>query len=486
MGKKKDKKKNGKKGAEKLKGKLKAVAVNDEVIVVGEPSPEAILGAADRVLADKNASPGAIEKAKKARKKALAAMKDKKPPTPTVFELPPLTGKETDEELRARVKAKKAARDKKSQVAEVVETEDGTVIAVGSKKPKKVKLDDPASAEGPETDPFIAPAAEVELNGNGQYKIWDLDKGDFRGFTRATTYIDCLEERSLLEKWKNRTVLAGVAVRENTPSETSIVSRAYHVVEHYAAELARIDKKDRKGKLKIGERADLEAAAKKEHDADLNSLADEAFVAGDGEVKANAGTDLHALVELYDRAILAGSKDPEKALPEDITPSDLADVRAYAAEMKRQGIEVVAAEGTVVLDDLHVAGRYDRLVRFLPEGATRRVLAIGDVKTGRIDYAMGKIGMQVLTYARGKGYDPAAPQERVDLKASRNVGLLIHLPQGAATCTIYELDLKLAAKGLALAGEVRVWRNEGKKVFDPKRPLTPPTERNVAPKEAEA
>ena len=365
------------------------------------------------------------------------------------------------------------------QVAEMIETETGREFAVGV--PADVEHETvTASVKGDEfATPTEAPPV-IEFDGLGRYKIFNPETGKSKGYTRTTTYIDCLEDKSSLDKWKLRVLLEGVALNETTVASVGSAemteSYPYMVLvrdEMHKRDvaLARARKADRKGKLEVGELATRKAEAVKEFNRAMDTIAHDALELGGVHEKANKGTDLHALCELADEQGL----DAVAALLEtgDATPADLADVTAYVELVARLGIKMVESEQMVVNDTLGVAGRLDRLALFKFPGAQRAVRVIADIKTGRVDYSAGKIGMQLLVYATAKGYDLEKPAERRDLKASKTRALLIHLPQGTGTAFAYEVDLTLASKGLKLAGEVRAWRNAGKRVYDLKAPLAP-------------
>lgn len=304
----------------------------------------------------------------------------------------------------------------------------------------------------------IAPvAAEVERDRWGRpYVI--TPAGERKGYRRVTTYIDVLEDKTALERYSKRTVLTGVALDYDQPSSAehpSIVRRALDTVTKADAALAELAGNE----LASVNREAIEKARK---DA-LDALTDEAYEVAGGHAKAQKGTDLHALTELVDQGL---------PLPEGITDADRADLAAYAATIKALGITFTDRERFVVNDELETGGTLDRAGLYKSERAgwqrARRVVM--DIKTGRLDYSAGKIGMQLATYARSDAYD-LATGERTPLKLDKKLGLLIHLPAGQATCQVYEVDLELAYRGLLLAREVYAWRRDGKAVYDLKAPL---------------
>lgn len=386
-----------------------------------------------------------------------------------------------------------------AQVAEPVETEDGTVYQVGSAEEAERVLDalddavaslDADEADGmgvsPETAdkvhdfamPSDVPLVDFETNGNGQYKIKRPSDGKIVGYTRATTYINNLEDQSALTKWKMRMLLEGVAIND-TPDERGtysgdpVVSTMRDLIHRRDLAIAKARKQDRKGKLDHGELATYVNGAWADFKRAVNELAEELLETGGVHEKANKGTDIHALCEVYDREGIDAVGD---MLTEGkITPADLADVEAYAAAIKRAGIVIDRdnIEQVVVNHDLKVAGRLDRtgLVKF--PGAQRAVRCVIDIKTGRIDLGAGKIAQQLELYAGAEGYDLNTHETR-DLKLSRTKAVVVHLPAGTGECFVHPVDLTLGRRGNKLSGEVRAWRNEGKKAIEHKVDLAAP------------
>lgn len=311
---------------------------------------------------------------------------------------------------------------------------------------------------------------QIERDRYGRPKLLNIETGEVQAYTRMTTFIDNLEDKTTLEKWKLRTLLEGVVLSDLDERLPDFVFAAGNAIRHRDDELARIDKKDRKGKLKPGQRGELEDAVAKEYKSTLDSIAHEALEAGGVHEKAQKGTDLHALAQGYDESGLSFDAWAE-TVDDTVTPADIADIRAYADAMAKAGIKVIECEAFVVNDQLGAAGTFDRSVYYKAEGAQRAARVVADIKTGNVEYGIGKIAQQIKGYADGKGYDPARPTEREDKKLSKTLGLLIHLPQGKAECHIYEVDLTLGARGNKLSGEVRTWRNESKKAYNLKAPI---------------
>lgn len=395
---------------------------------------------------------------------------------------------ETDDEIKARVAAKRKARLREGQraaetdgqigrvrkniaaaeaeavdkaveavkaigqVVDAVETESGRIFEAGSPE-----------AVGSFAQPSEAPRSDFEVNGRGQYKVKHPETGKLVGYTRVTTYINCLEDTSALTAWKQRILLEGVAAADGGEASDTVTDRVRALVHNRDVKIAKARKADRKGKLEPGTLGPIVNAAWAEFKKALDALADEAFEIGGGREKATKGTDIHALCDLHDREGITAVGDLLTA--GEITPADMADVEAYADAMRRLGAKVIEAERVVVNDELRVAGRLDRVVMVKLPGETRARRRVLDIKTGRVDYGQGKIAQQIETYSGAKGYD-LDTHEREDLKLDRTKGILLHLPAGEGRATVHVVDLVLGRRGNKLAAEVRTWRNEGKRAID--------------------
>lgn len=329
--------------------------------------------------------------------------------------------------------------------------------------------------------PSEAPKVDFETNGLGQYKIKRPSDGRMVGYTRVTTYIDALEDKSALTKWKMRILLEGVAAAEE-PDESGqqreVTGRVRDLVHNRDVAIAKARKADRKGKLEPGQLAAITDGAWSTFKKALDTLADEVFEIGGGRAAAQKGTDIHALCDLHDSEGIDAVQDLLDA--GEISPSDFADVEAYARAIKALGLKVLASEQVIVNDELGVAGRLDR-VYFgkLPEirdPKTKEIIRaadsrarryIGDVKTGNIEYGAGKIAQQLRMYADGEAYD-LNTHERTKHGANRSAGLVIHLPAGSGKATVHLVNLDTGAQGNKLAGEVRAFRNTGRKAITSK------------------
>lgn len=432
---------------------------------------------------------------------------------------------ESDEEIKARVQAKRAARaagDVKSarmpdalegeseaeyqmrklhekkgtsadskveaalagaveavrQAVEVVETETGREFAVGES----------VAADAPEE--FAKPSEatpELEEGRNG-YKIIQLDadgKPDprkVRQLTRVTTFVGNIDDETMLRQWEKRLLAEGLSAHAD-----EYAPRVNDIVHNREVAIAKARKADRKGKLGIGELAELEAAANKAAKDALNTLVEEALEAAGRNDKADAGTNLHSLAELSD----AEGIDAVRAKYEagEISATDLASIEAYAARMARLGAKVIESEAVIVNDAMGYAGRLDRIIMArLPELTIKTAAGeyvrpadkrsrryVSDIKSGRIDYGAGKIARQLAAYALGDLYN-LETGERSRHRAATDVALVFHLPQGTGVCTVHAVDIKTGAILLKLSAEVRRARNTGKKTIDVSVDIADPAE----------
>jgi hypothetical protein len=493
----------------KLKGKKLADANAEKLLDVTKRSAKAkVTAAADKALATPS-SPGAREAAQTAAEAAAEASPD-----------------ETDEQIKARVLAKRAARAAAAQtqaaipgpvteksaahkaldalagdvpvepqvealakakiavgaakaaIADVVEveTERGRVFEAGA------ALDAAVAPIGERLDAAVADLAnpsespvrwEDDTNGLGQYKVARPADGKVVGYTRATTYINCLEDRSRLEAWKLRILLEGVAINDYPDEEgrmpDPVVAEVRDLIHRRDVAIAKARKADRKGKLVPGQLGTVIDGAWSEFKKALDAIAARLLDLGGAHEKAQKGTDLHALMELADREGITAVGD---LLTEGkITPADLVDVEAYLAAIEKIGAKILPEhiEQVVVNDELKVGGRLDRVAMVRLPGEQRARRRVVDIKTGQVK--PGILAQQLEMYSSSQGYDPDT-HERTDLKLDRTKALVVHVPAGTGEAHVYVVDLTIGRKGNRLAGEVRAFRNEGKRAVDLKADIT--------------
>lgn len=289
-------------------------------------------------------------------------------------------------------------------------------------------------------DPFDAPSKVVRRSKDGRPYVHDLEAGKEKLYTRVTTFIDCLEDKTALGKWYERMVLLGVR------DEVGIGRRLM------ATEPVPVLSDDPSAE-EVLERNGLLDEEKKL----LSGIAEDAKEAAGYKDAADLGTRLHELTEYADGPGIGH-------LPRN-TPAVLErDVSAYLEALERYGLEPIDSEVFVVNDQLKAAGTFDRIYRWTrPDGSTLRV--IGDLKTGRVDYGQGKLAQQLALYAHSRRYDPDRPTAREPLYVSEEVGLIVHLPVGRAECRVYAAPLELGWRGCLLADEVREWRRATKRIL---------------------
>lgn len=276
-----------------------------------------------------------------------------------------------------------------------------------------------------ELDPPTTADLIPRHKGNGNPKIFPESeygkpnpKGKF--YTRTTTFIDALDDKSSLTDWKLRLLLEGVT------RQPSILEEYRNLVDPFDTDKPKV-----------------------------NKLAEKAITAAGGGAKAEIGDILHKITERNDLGQSLGA----------IPPDFVKDIEAYVAAT--EGIEMLSVEEFCVQDDLEFAGTFDRALRVRGElasalGKADGSVLIGDVKTGRIDLARGKFGMQFAGYAHMKRYDPVtykrSPLVFDGEQVAQDVALLIHLPAGGGSCTLYPVDIERGWRDLLLAAEVREYR----------------------------
>lgn len=286
------------------------------------------------------------------------------------------------------------------------------------------------------SDPFTKPehvATPVRRSKDGRPYVYDLDKGKEVCWARVTSFIDCLEDRTMLARWGERMTLLGV--RDDVGVGGALM--ALPPVPPLSVRPTHDELVERNGLLDDEKKA-------------LNSIITQAKEAAGYKDAANLGTLLHELTEVVDGG---------GTLPADTQEVLADDVAAYQAALERYSLVPVEAETFVVNDEVKAAGTFDRVYLWTkPDGTTVRV--VGDLKTGRVDYGHGKLAQQLALYANSKRYDPDDQEARGNLRVSTEVGLIVHLPAGAAECRVYAVDLKAGWRGVMLAAEVRAWRRE--------------------------
>lgn len=226
-------------------------------------------------------------------------------------------------------------------------------------------------------------------------------------FTRCTTYIKCLDDRSALEKWLQRQVALGLSMRPDLV---------------------------------------MSAAAHQDDKRELDRVCEQASEAAKSKAAATVGTALHAFTQQDEDGVLDMNLVPPEYRP---------DIEAYRATMRGAGVKVLACEQFGVHDELKVAGTWDRLIEV---GGVRY---IADVKTSNSDlsYTFPTAAMQMALYSRCVLYNHTTgvrtPLDGVD----QDRALVIHLPSGKGECTLHWVDIAAGWEAVGLAGQVRAWRS---------------------------
>lgn len=234
-------------------------------------------------------------------------------------------------------------------------------------------------------------------------------------YTRCTTFVDCIEDKTALGAWGKRMVLVGAA------RDPRLVDQAR--------------------RLNPLDRADKQT---------LNRLADRAADLAGGSAKRDKGTYLHKLSEHVDRG---------EPLPPG-TAQDVTDMAAYKTATVH--LDVVHVERLVVVDALKVAGTPDRICYYEGPGPAGSPFAgnlITDLKTGSVDHGSLKMAMQLAVYSRGLFYDHATQARSPLPEVSQEWGLIIHLPAGTGRCTVHWIDLTIGWGAVQVAHQIRQLRS---------------------------
>jgi hypothetical protein len=277
-----------------------------------------------------------------------------------------------------------------------------------------------------------------------------------RSYTRTTTHIDVLDDKSNIEAWQMRMVLVGVA------RDTSLIN---DVTTLYAEQQdAEKRLRDLLPSADDGEIFDAKAAVKAPKDA-LNRKAQAAKKTAGAEDKADKGTELHGLSEMVDLG---------QELPHGISFEDVLDLDAY--RRISEGFHIIHMEQLVVSDALKVAGTPDRVSEWrgdhpliAPDGTeyvpNSGVRLITDLKTGTVEYGGLKMAMQLAIYANSDLYDPESGERMPLENICRKWGIIMNVPAGTGEGARYWADLTLGWRAVEVAGLVREMRRFGGKAL---------------------
>lgn len=234
-------------------------------------------------------------------------------------------------------------------------------------------------------------------------------------YTRCSTLAKLLDDKTNLELWGKRMVVAGLVIRPD------LLTRVAAVIANHADWQ---DDKDAKKKL--------------------NAIAKEAIEAAGGGASASQGTGLHELTEALDLGL---------TLP--FVGKWGARLEEYRVKMSE--VEVLDIETFVVNDKLQTAGSFDRLLHVPGLG-----VVVADLKTGLHDasFPLG-VTTQIAVYANSLRYDPSGERSELHPEINLDTGLLIHMPAKGEGCRFYKLDLTKGYHAAQVAAEVqqiRKWK----------------------------
>lgn len=278
---------------------------------------------------------------------------------------------------------------------------------------------------------------DVERDRYGRYLFPHPDSGKKTAFTRATTFAKSISDTFALSQWSQRMVAKGLATRPD------LVSMAWQ-----------LDVKQDRDKL--------------------NALCEDAKSAAGNKVAANLGTARHSFSEAVDRGMDV----------EDVPEEARDDIRAYRAAMDNAGVTVVPEliERQTVVPSYEVAGTLDRVLDLSTvrpwfraalhdagygkpgtEFLDGEPLVIGDVKSGQdLQYGWNEIAIQLAIYAMGVRtcgvWDPKTKSWESPRPVRLDFAIVMHMPVGQKTCTLWVLDLEEAMAAMELCRSVRKWR----------------------------
>lgn len=261
-------------------------------------------------------------------------------------------------------------------------------------------------------EPAPAPDAKIRRDRWGRYLLPHPETGEEQAWTRATTLAGTLADRFALEQWDQRNIVVGIGARQDLYAQA--------------------------------------AACTPDDTKTLNGIVVQAKEASKSKAGANLGTALHRFTERLD----AGELDPAQ-----VPDPWRADVQAYADAMSAAGIAVVDGwlERVLLVPEIDVAGTTDRLCNAMEWQLPR----IGDLKTAKdvLRYGMVEIALQLAIYAHASHwFDPQTGQLHEMPLVDRDAAIVMHLPVGQATCTLYEVDIAAGWEAVQLALAVRNWR----------------------------
>jgi hypothetical protein len=272
--------------------------------------------------------------------------------------------------------------------------------------------------------PAVTP--EVPRDHFGRPLILPPGGGKPVAYTRATTFVGCLEDTNNLTRWAKRMVALGLASRDDLALRVA----------------------------SLGPQPDDEEQARS-WKKDMDRVCEAATEAAKASAAATIGTALHALTERHDRGLTPGS----------IPAAYAGHLDAYAVATQRFSMRHI--EAFCVQDQLKIGGTPDRVMEV--DGR----LVIGDVKTGDVTYGAGKIAMQLAVYAHSELYDVTTGTRTPLGDVDTDRGLIIALDAKTGLCRLLWVDIAAGWESVQLAGQVRQWRNRRSWTEDYAPPVAP-------------
>jgi hypothetical protein len=277
--------------------------------------------------------------------------------------------------------------------------------------------------EDPYDSPGKAPAGifrpdrdedQVRRDGKGRPYIKEIDiTGELTGrevtYTRVTTFIDCVDDKSAIARWGERQLVKGLLGPRGN---------------RFRAEASSMLTDDMK--------------------RNLNALIHKIKEAAGAEDQAAIGTAVHAITERYDLGFPLGDVD-------DLYAGDLA---AYIEATKY--LKHVIVERLLVNDEIQTAGTPDRVTEYLPCEICGKRFYIFDLKTGRVDnYTQNSQAMQLAVYAHSKIYSPFTGVREDLPDICLHKGIICALPAGSGTAELHWIDIATGWNLVGVAAAVR-------------------------------
>lgn len=185
----------------------------------------------------------------------------------------------------------------------------------------------------------------------------------------------------------------------------------------------------------------------------LDDLVTQAKDSAGYKVAANRGTAIHRFTEGVDARSLKVS---------DIPTSERSDIEAYQECMENKGLSPVPEfiERIICVPQYQVSGQLDRILK---ESSGQHV--IGDVKSGKnVPYNWLEISIQLALYAHGVNmiglWDTRTQEWTPGPKVRTDYAIVMHVPAGTGTCTLYQVDIDAGWKAAHLCSIVQDWRKK--------------------------